>query len=93
MGIICCGTGIGVSIVANKVPGVRAALCHDPYSARMTRGHNDANILALGERVTGVGLALDIVSAFLNTPFEGGRHASRVAKIKGIETKYCGSGK
>ncbi|HEX3015230.1 MAG TPA: ribose 5-phosphate isomerase B [Desulfobacteria bacterium] len=89
LGIICCGTGIGVSIVANKVPGVRAAVCHDPYSARMAREHNDANVLTLGERVTGVGLAMDIVEAFLSAAFAGGRHAARVEKIRQIETKYC----
>lgn len=89
-GIICCGTGIGVSIVANKVPGVRAAVCHEPFTARLCREHNDANILTLGERVTGNGLALEIVNAFLNAKFAGGRHAARVEKIRQIEQKYCG---
>ncbi|NLM51709.1 MAG: ribose 5-phosphate isomerase B [Firmicutes bacterium] len=90
LGIICCGTGIGVSIVANKVPGIRAALCHDTFSARMSREHNDANILTLGERVIGPGLALEIVQAFLTGKYAGGRHACRVAKITEIENKYCG---
>lgn len=84
-GIIVCGTGIGISIAANKVEGVIAALCHDTFSARMTRMHNDSNVLAMGERVIGVGLALDIVDTWLDTDFEGGRHAKRVEKIKKIE--------
>ncbi|NLZ92483.1 MAG: ribose 5-phosphate isomerase B [Firmicutes bacterium] len=88
VGIICCGTGIGVSIAANKVPGIRAALCHDTFSARMSREHNDANVLTLGERVVGPGLALDIVAAFLGAQHAGGRHARRVAKIKAVEQKY-----
>ncbi|NLZ38064.1 MAG: ribose 5-phosphate isomerase B [Firmicutes bacterium] len=92
LGIICCGTGIGVSIAANKVPGIRAALCHDTFSARMSREHNDANILALGERVVGPGLAVDIVAAFLQAEHAGGRHARRVAKIKAIEEKYAKQG-
>ena len=87
-GILVCGTGIGISIAANKVPGIRAAHCTDTFSARSSRQHNDANILALGERVTGVGLALDIVDSFLNAEFEGGRHAIRVNKIVNIEKKY-----
>ncbi|MEW5762625.1 MAG: ribose 5-phosphate isomerase B [Bacillota bacterium] len=87
-GIIICGTGIGVSIVANKVPGIRAALCHDTFSARAARAHNDANVLTLGERVVGPGLALEIVRVWLASPFEGGRHARRVAKIAAIEKKY-----
>ncbi len=90
LGIICCGTGLGVAITANKVPGVRAAVCHEPYSARMAREHNDANVLTLGERVTGPGLALEVVNAFLTTPFAAGRHAKRVAKIGEIEAKYMG---
>jgi ribose 5-phosphate isomerase B len=84
-GILICGTGIGMSIAANKVKGIRAALCHDVYSAKMARLHNDANILTCGERVIGVGLFLEIVTAFLNTGFEGGRHALRVAKITAKE--------
>jgi len=91
LGIVCCGTGIGVSISANKVPGVRAALCHDTFSARMAREHNNANVLTLGQRVVGVGLALDIVKNFLETGFDdGGRHSRRVTKMSGIEEKYCG---
>ena len=86
-GIAVCGTGIGISIAMNKVKGIRAALCGDCYSAEMTRRHNDANILALGGRVVGTGLALKIVDTFLETPFEGGRHARRVAKIHEIENR------
>lgn len=89
-GIIICGTGIGISIAANKVPGIRAALCGDCFSARMSREHNDANMLALGERVIGKGLALDIVEIWLNTAFTGGRHQGRVDKISGIECMYSG---
>ncbi len=88
-GIVVCSTGIGVSIVANKVPGVRCAHCHDSYCAEFTRLHNDANVLALGEKVIGVGYALKIVNTFLNTEFEGGRHQRRVDKITEIEKKYC----
>ena len=84
-GIIICGTGIGISIAANKVKGTRAALCSDCFSAEMTRRHNDANILAMGERVLGVGLALKILETFLNTPFEGGRHARRIELISKLE--------
>ena len=84
-GILVCGTGIGISISANKVHGIRAALCGDTFSARMSRLHNDANILAMGQRVIGAGLALDIVEIWLNTDFEGGRHATRVNKIMNIE--------
>ena len=86
-GIAVCGTGIGISIAMNKVKGIRAALCGDCYSAEMTRRHNDANILALGGRGVGTGLALKIVDTFLETPFEGGRHARRVAKIHEIENR------
>lgn len=82
-GILICGTGIGMSIAANKVSGVRCALVHDTFSARATREHNDSNVLAMGERVVGVGLALDIVDTWLNTQFEGGRHERRVNKIEG----------
>jgi len=88
LGILICGTGIGISIAANKVPGVRAALCSDTFSAHATREHNNANILALGERVVGPGLALDIVDAFLNAKFEGDRHLRRIDKISEIEKKY-----
>ncbi|MDR2513663.1 MAG: ribose 5-phosphate isomerase B [Christensenellaceae bacterium] len=86
-GIVICGTGIGISISANKVRGIRCALCSDPYSARMTRAHNDANMLALGGRVVGPMLALDIVDAFLDAEFEGGRHQRRVDQIAKIEGK------
>ena len=84
-GILLCGTGIGVSIAANKIHGIRAALCGDVYSAKMARQHNDANVLALGGRVLGFGPAGEIVRAFLETPFEGGRHARRVGKIMALE--------
>ena len=84
-GIIICGTGLGISITANKVPGIRAALCTDSYMARMSREHNDANVLCLGERVTGQGLAMDIVEGWLKTEFAGGRHAKRVKKILDLE--------
>ena len=84
-GIVVCGTGIGISIAANKVRGIRCALCGDCYSAEMARAHNNANMLALGARVLGEGLALKIVDTFLDTGFEGGRHARRVAKIMAIE--------
>ncbi len=81
VGILVCGTGIGMSMVANRYKGVRAALCHNIYSARMSRLHNDANILTMGGRVTGVDLALEILEQFLKTEFEGGRHRSRVDQI------------
>lgn len=86
-GIVICTTGIGISIAANKVKGIRCALCSDPLSAEMTRRHNDANILAMGARVLGTGLALKIVDTFLTTDFEGGRHARRVALISDIENR------
>ena len=82
-GILICGTGIGISITANKVKGVRAALCHDVFSAKATREHNNANILAMGERVIGYGLALEIVKAFLETPFSNDeRHIRRINMIE-----------
>ncbi len=81
-GILICGTGLGISIAANKIPGVRAACCSDCFSAEMSRRHNDSNILAFGARVVGSGLALKIVECWLNTEFEGGRHARRVAMIE-----------
>ena len=84
-GIVICGTGIGMSLAANKVPGIRCALCGDPYSAKMTRAHNNANMLALGARVIGVELAKMIVEAFLDTPFEGGRHQTRIDMITALE--------
>jgi ribose 5-phosphate isomerase B len=85
VGVLVCGTGIGMSIVANKYKNVRAALCHTEFEARMSRAHNDANILCLGSRVTGAGLARVVLEAFLNTKFEGGRHERRVQKIKDAE--------
>ena len=88
-GILICGTGIGMSIVANKVKGVRCAHCHDIYSAKMTRLHNDTNVLAFGERVIGAGLMVDIVDTFLKTEFSNEeRHIRRVQKIKDLEEKY-----
>ncbi len=80
-GIAICGTGIGISIACNRNPKVRAAMCTDSTMARLTRLHNDANVLCLGERLTGTEVALDIVKTFLETEFEGGRHANRVAKL------------
>jgi ribose 5-phosphate isomerase B len=84
-GILICGTGIGMSIAANKVKGIRCALVHDTFSARATREHNDTNMLAMGERVIGPGLARDIAKIWLTTEFEGGRHANRVGKITDYE--------
>ena len=87
-GILICSTGIGISIAANKVKGIRCAHCHDTYSAKYTRLHNDANMLAFGQKIIGEGLMLEIVELFLNTEFEGGRHQRRVDKISAIEDKY-----
>lgn len=84
-GIICCGTGIGISIAANKVAGIRCACCSDCYSAKMTRKHNDANMLAMGARVVGADLARMIAEIFLTTEFEGGRHQRRIDQIAAIE--------
>ena len=78
-GVLICGTGIGMSMVANRFPGIRAALCHELYTARMSRAHNDANILCLGARVIGSGLSEEMVKVWLNTPFEGGRHQRRIS--------------
>ncbi|GIO26850.1 ribose 5-phosphate isomerase B [Ornithinibacillus bavariensis] len=86
-GILICGTGIGMSIAANKVKGIRCALLHDVYSAKLTRQHNDTNMIALGERVLGPGLAREIVQAWLETEYEGGRHERRLEKIKAYEDK------
>lgn len=83
--LLFCGTGIGISIAANKVCGIRAACCSDIFSAKFTRLHNDANVLCLGGRVVGIGLALELVETFLNTEFEGGRHTKRIEKITAIE--------
>ena len=80
-GILICGTGIGISIAANKVPGIRAALCHDHYTAKLTRQHHDANILCFGERVVGKGVIEDMIEIFASSEFEGGRHDGRFAKI------------
>ena len=86
-GILICGTGIGMSMCANKYKGIRAAVCGDTFSARMTRCHNDANVLCIGARVTGPFLALDIVDSFLAAEYEGGRHAIRVGMMADIENK------
>lgn len=88
-GILICGTGIGMSITANKIPGIRCALVHDLFSAKATREHNDTNVLALGERVIGPGVAQEIIKVWLETEFsEGPRHKGRIDKIKSIEAKY-----
>ena len=84
-GVVLCGTGIGISISANKIKGIRCALCSDVFSAKMARAHNDANVLALGGRVLGVGPAGEIVRAFIESKFEGGRHERRVNKIMALE--------
>jgi len=85
LGIVICGTGIGISLAANKVEGIRAAVVSDTFSARMARMHNNANVLAFGARVVGKGLAIDLVKSWLDTSFEGGRHERRVDKIMAIE--------
>lgn len=85
-GILICGSGIGMSIVANRFRGIRAALCHDAYSASVARKHNDANILCYGERVVGCGVAESMLDAWINSSFDGGRHAERVAKIEAINS-------
>ena len=82
-----CGTGIGMSIAANKIKGIRAALCNDIFSARLARQHNNANVLVLGSRVIGNGLAQEIVTSFLQSEFEGGRHSERLALIKNLENR------
>ena len=87
LGIAICGTGLGISLAANKVKGVRACVCSEPYTAVMSRRHNDANALCMGGRVVGPGLACQLVDLFLNTPFEGGRHEKRIAKLMAIETR------
>ena len=90
LGILICGTGIGMSIAANKHRGIRAACCSDTFSARLTREHNDANVLCFGERVVGAGLALELVDAFVNTPYSGEeKHAVRVAMLHEIEEDNC----
>ena len=85
--VLCCGTGIGISMAANKVKGIRAACCSDYFSAKFTRLHNDANVLCLGARVVGEGLAWELAECFVTTPFEGGKHARRVGLIHDIENK------
>jgi len=87
-GILFCGTGVGISISANKVRGIRAVVCSEPYSAKLSREHNDTNVLALGARVVGIELAKMIVDAWLSTPFEGGRHGDRVRKIADYEQRH-----
>ncbi len=84
-GILICGTGIGISMAANKIKGIRAALCADWYSAKYTRLHNDANVICMGGRTTGAGSAVEMLDVFLHTEFEGGRHATRINKIKKLE--------
>ena len=84
-GVLICGTGVGMSIVANKIPGIRAAQCSDTYTAEMARRHNDANVLTLGARVIDKALAIKIIKVFLSTDFEGGRHARRVSIINALE--------
>ena len=84
-GVVVCGTGIGVSITANKVNGIRCALCHDVFSAKATRAHNDSNMIAMGQRVICEGLALEILKAWLSTEFEGGRHVQRIEKMMAYE--------
>lgn len=86
-GILICGTGIGISISANKLNGIRAALCHDYFSAKYTRMHNNSNIICFGARVIGSGLAIELVDIFLSTEFEGGRHQTRVDKLMNLQGK------
>jgi ribose 5-phosphate isomerase B len=90
LGVLVCGSGVGMSIAANKVKGVRAALCTEPYTARVAREHNDANVLCLGSRVTGPGLMEDVLDAFLGASFQAGRHAVRVDKMTRLETASPG---
>ncbi len=87
-GILICGTGLGMAIAANKIPGVRACSCHDPYTARMSRAHNDCNILVLGGRTLSPLAAQEIVDVWLETPFEGGRHQNRLEKISRLERQF-----
>lgn len=84
-GVVVCGTGIGVSITANKVDGIRCALCHDVFSAKATRNHNDSNMLAMGQRVIGEGLALEILHTWMSNEYEGGRHDARIEKMMALE--------
>lgn len=87
-GILICGTGIGMSLAANKIKGIRAALCADHFSAKYTRLHNDANIMCMGARTLGIGVALELTELFVDTPFEGGRHATRVDLIREMEEEF-----
>ena len=87
IGILICGTGIGMSVIVNRFPGIRGTLCSDVYTAKMSREHNDSNILIMGGRVIGPGLAIEILDTWLNTEFEGGRHQRRLDKIKNIDAK------
>ncbi len=87
LALLFCGTGIGISIAANKIKGIRAAVCSDTFSARMARAHNNANVLCLGGRVVGAGLAVELVDAFLETKFEGERHARRVGQLADLDQK------
>ena len=89
LGILVCGTGLGVAIAANKIRGARATTCNDLFTARMARAHNDANVLTLGSRVVGPGVAEEIVRTFVTTEFEGGRHGRRVGKIHGLESSVA----
>ena len=86
-GLLCCGTGVGISIAANKMKGIRAALCADYFTAKYTRMHNDSNVICLGGRTIGAGLAIELVDVFLNTEFEGGKHARRVQMMMELETE------
>lgn len=89
LGIVICGTGVGISLAANKVRGIRCAVCSEPYTAALAREHNDANMLAMGARVVGSGLALMIVRAFVEAQFEGGRHQRRIDMLAEIEASEC----
>jgi ribose 5-phosphate isomerase B len=93
-GVLICGSGVGASVAANKIPGVRAGMCHDTYSAHQGVEHDDINVLVLGSRVVGIMLAQDLVKAFLGAKFTNEeRHVRRLAKVKAIEARYCGGGK
>lgn len=87
-GILICGTGIGMSLAANKIKGIRAALCADHFSTKYTRLHNDSNVMCMGARTLGIGVGLELAALFLDTPFEGGRHAKRVAMIQELEEQF-----
>ncbi len=87
-GVLICGTGVGISISANKVPGIRAAVCSEPVTARLVKMHNNANIIAFGARIIGIETARSILDAYFDATYEGGRHDERIADIKAIETKY-----